>query len=161
MCKIWGRKEKSKIQNICFNLVTSCAFSFNSISFVWLYLHCIPFFRCWPPAPRSPKTSRSHYCDLDFHFCPRTCSLALPFFLGPALLLQGKWTLLHCFSISFWYFFNLASMNFFPCHCIFSPQKKQPEMQYGFIILQHSPTLWWSRRSKFEAWSTFPRETWV
>lgn len=150
MCKNWERGKKSKIPNIYFNLVTSCVFCFNSISLPWSHLHCTAFLRCWPPPPHVLQRPLVHIIVTEFLIFVSILALALPFPLGSALLLQGKWTLLPTISDLFHEFLTLLQPCFhiflsMPLHHFLSPQKKA-KMQCGFIILQPSPSLCWSER---------------
>lgn len=142
MCKIWGRKKKSMIQNICFNLVTSCAFFFNSISLVLLYLHCIPFLRCWPPAPHVLQRSPVHvFVTGILIFVPYFLS-CFTIFNRASFPPQRQMTLTSCTFTAFPLVFDTTSTLppcIFPCHCIiFFPSEKASK---DAIWLHHLTTL--------------------
>lgn len=99
------------------------------------------------------KADCPHLCDQDFSFHLHTCSLALSFPLGQALLLQGKWT-----SQNFRPFLEVSdtpstsrSTHFFPySRSICFPQKTEQDAVWfhHFAIPSPSPLLAW----KVEVW---------
>lgn len=142
LCVKSGGEKKSMIQNICFNLVTSCAFFFNSISLVWLYLHFFPFLRCWPPAPHVLQRSPVHIIVTGILiFVPYSLS-CFAIFNRASFAPQRQMNLTSCTFIAFPLVFDTTSTLppcIFPCHCIiFFPSEKASK---DAIWLHHLTTL--------------------